>query len=78
MLAMTSFMLSRDDVHRIDKLLGRALVDDCIYRRLLYERDEQLFAEFEITYRAQSWLRDLPATSLYELARAVTPSFAHD
>ncbi len=78
MLSMTSFVLSSDEIQRLDKLLGTALVDDGIYRRLLFQRDETLFAEFEITDRTQSWLRNLPATSLYELAQAIIPTFASD
>jgi len=78
MLSMSSFVLSRDEIQHLDKLLGRALVDDGIYRRLLYQRDETLYDEFQLTDRMQSWLRNVPATSLNELARAIVPSFASD
>jgi len=78
MLSMSSFVLNRDEIQHLDKLLGRALVDDGIYRRLLYQRDESLYDEFELTDRMQSWLRNVPATSLNELAQAIVPSFASD
>jgi hypothetical protein len=78
MLSMSSFVLSRDEIQHLDKLLGRALVDDGIYRRLLYQRDETLYDEFELTDRMQLWLRNVSATSLNELAQAIVPSFASD
>jgi hypothetical protein len=78
MLSMSSFVLSNDEIQHFDKLLGTALVDDGIYRRLLLQRDESLFDEFQLTDRMQSWLRNVPATSLSELARAIVPSFASD
>jgi len=80
MLSMGSFDLSRDEVKHFDKLLGCALVDDGIYRRLLYQRDETLYEEFELTDRMQLWLRNTSATSLNELAQAFTPGpgFASD
>lgn len=78
MLSMSSFVLSRDEIQHLDRLLGTALVDDGIYRRLLLQRDETLFDEFELTDRMQMWLRNIPATSLNELAQAIIPSFASD
>ena len=78
MLSMSSFVLSVDEIQHLDKLLGTALVDDGIYRRLLLQRDETLFDEFELTDRMQMWLRNIPATSLNELAKAIVPSFAAD
>jgi len=80
MLSMGNFDLSRDEATHFDKLLGSALVDDGIYRRLLYQRDETLYAEFELTDRMQVWLRNTPATSLNELAQAFIPGpgFASD
>jgi hypothetical protein len=78
MLSMSSFVLSSDEIQHFDKLLGTALVDDGIYRRLLLQRDQTLFEEFQLTDRMQSWLRNVPATSLSELAKAIVPSFASD
>jgi len=78
MLSMSSFVLSNDEIQHFDKLLGTALVDDGIYRRLLLQRDESLFDEFHLTDRMQSWLRNVPATSLSDLAKAIVPSFASD
>lgn len=78
MLSMSSFVLSRDEIQHLDRLLGTALVDDGIYRRLVLQRDETLFDEFELTDRMQMWLRNIPATSLNELAQAIIPSFASD
>ncbi|HEC22147.1 MAG TPA: hypothetical protein ENI95_04430 [Chloroflexi bacterium] len=67
-------MLSAEEMHKIDKLLGAALVDQEVRRRLLRERDHDLLSEYKLTDETQAWLSTIQATSLMELARAIVPN----
>ena len=74
MLTGDRAMLSAEEMHKIDKLLGAALVDQEVRRRLLRERDHDLLSEYKLTDETQAWLSTIQATSLMELARAIVPN----
>ena len=62
------------DRKKLDQLLGAALLNPQICHRLIYERDQRLFEEYELAPETQVWLRNLKVCSLIELAEAVTVS----
>lgn len=57
--------------HKIDMLLGAALLNSDIQRRLVNDRDRNLLSEYQLADETQSWLSTIPANSLSELAAAV-------
>ncbi len=65
------YVLSAEERERLDALLGTALVDADVRRRLLDDRDDSLLVDFAIPEETQAWLRSLKVTSLTELAQAV-------
>ena len=65
------YVLSAEARERLDTLLGAALVDADVRRRLLDDHDESLLADFAIPEETRVWLRGLNAASLTELAQAV-------
>lgn len=64
-------ILSAEERERLDTLLGAALVDADVRRRLLDDRDDSLLADFAIPEETRMWLRGIEAASLTELAQAV-------
>lgn len=68
---MKRHVLTQSDRHALDNLMGVALLDADVRHRLVYERDNSLFAAFSISGETQNWLRGIQATSLVELARAI-------
>lgn len=62
---------SKEERKRLDNLMGLALLDEDISRRLLKDRDASLFAAFGLAQETQLWLRSIKATTLVEFAEAI-------
>ena len=62
---------SKEERKRLDNLMGLALLDEDICRRLLKDRDASLFAAFGLAQETQMWLRSINATTLVEFAEAI-------
>jgi hypothetical protein len=65
------YVMTKDERKRLDNLIGLALLDIDICRRLLDEHDETLYTAFRLSYPTQCWLQTLNASSLTELAEAI-------
>lgn len=64
-------MLSKDEMQRLDNLMGAALLDTDVRNRLVTERDETLFSAFGLSEPTRKWLRGIRARTLNELAQAI-------
>ncbi|HLV37002.1 MAG TPA: hypothetical protein VKY59_17895 [Spirillospora sp.] len=69
--AWWDYMRSKEERKRLDNLMGLALLDEDICRRLIKDRDPSLLAAFGLSQETQSWLRSIKATTLAELAEAI-------
>jgi hypothetical protein len=69
--AWWEYVLSKDEEHRLNNLVGLALLDEAVSKRLLVERDPALFKAFGLSDETQRWLRLIPATNLVEFAQAI-------
>lgn len=69
--AWWDYVLTKDEEQRLDHLMGLALLDEAICKKLLIERDPALLKAFGISDDTQRWLRTIPATSLVEFAQAI-------
>lgn len=69
------YVSSKDERKRLDHLLGMALLDESIRRRLIDERDESLFVAFGLSEATRQWIRRIDAVSLCDLAQAVIDTF---
>jgi len=69
--AWWDYMLSKDESRRLDNLMGVALLDEQMSQRLVADRDDTLLASFGLSKETRAWLRNVPATSLVELAQAI-------
>jgi hypothetical protein len=67
----TPQFVTTDELQKVDRLLGAALVSEDIRKRLLEQRDSSLFGEYMLTPETQAWLNAIPAISLKEFAEAV-------
>jgi hypothetical protein len=47
------------------------LLDEDMSQRLVTDRDDTLLASFGLSKETRTWLRNVPATSLVELAQAI-------
>ena len=63
--------LSAEDKHQIDTLMGEAILDTEICRRLIDERDDMLFEDYQLSEHAKQILRESPANTLPDLAQSV-------
>lgn len=72
MLIQERHFISAGEKQKLDRLFGLALLDKALCHRLVTERDRSLLAEFGISTETQNWLGVVPATSLMDLARAVS------
>jgi hypothetical protein len=61
----------RDEMQRLDNLMGVALLDEDVRHRLVKERDTSLLAAFGLSKETQKWLREVKAGTLAELAQAI-------
>ncbi len=66
-----AYVLSKEESKRLDNLMGLALLDEDICRRLLKDHDPSLFNAFGLSAETQAWLRSIKATTLTELAEAI-------
>ncbi|NDJ77871.1 MAG: hypothetical protein GYB65_16600 [Chloroflexi bacterium] len=64
-------VMDSDEKQRLDHLMGVALLDADIRDRLVNERDASLFTAFGLSQDTQTWLREIRAYSLIELAQAI-------
>lgn len=64
-------VLSKDEMQRLDNLMGAALLDTTVRTRLVTERDTDLFSAFGLSESTQEWLRGIRAGTLNELAQAI-------
>jgi hypothetical protein len=69
-------VFSREDLRRIDQLMGEALLDECLRQRLV--QDPSLFFEYGLSEGANFWLQGLRVNSLTELAQAITTKVRRD
>ncbi|RMF77862.1 MAG: hypothetical protein D6737_16500 [Chloroflexi bacterium] len=65
------YMLSQDEKHRLDHLMGLALINDDVGQRLLEDCDGSLLDAFELSEETRHRLRSIKASSLVELAQAL-------
>jgi len=65
-------VLSQDERKRLDNLVGVALLDADICKRLLGGNDDSLFSAFGISEETRQHLRSIEATTLVDLAKAIT------
>lgn len=56
---------------RLDCLVGQALIDPTICRRLLEDHDSSLFPTFGLSEQTQDWLSSTNVSTLQELAQAI-------
>lgn len=64
-------MTRKDEMQRLDNLMGVALLDEDVRHRLVKERDTSLLAAFGLSKETQAWLREVKAATLAELAQAI-------
>jgi len=64
-------VMNRDEKQRLDNLMGVALLDANVCDRLVNQRDTSLLTAFGLSQDTQSWLQDIRAHSLAELAQAI-------
>ncbi|MBC7810535.1 MAG: hypothetical protein H7175_05280 [Burkholderiales bacterium] len=69
--AWWDYVMTKEEKHRLDNLMGLALLDTDVCERLIYKRDESLLAAFGLSAETRTWLRKLEATSLVDLAQAI-------
>lgn len=72
--AWWDYVMSKDERRRLDNLMGVALLDENISHRLLKERDDSLFSAFGLSEETRTWLRNVKASTLVDLARAIVAS----
>jgi hypothetical protein len=65
------FLISQDEMKRVDRLMGNAMLDSALGHRLVHQRDGALLASFGLSLETQKWLRSIEATTLDELAAAI-------
>lgn len=65
------YVLSHSEHERLDNLIGLALLDSKICEQLVVRRDPGLLSSFGLSEQTQTWLRDVKATTLKDLAQAI-------
>ncbi len=65
--------LSRDEIRKLDRVFGRALLDTEVARRL-EQRDPDLLDEYGISDETRIWLQTLRYTTLSDLSKAIAVS----
>ncbi len=69
--AWWDYVLNQDEQKKLDNLLGLALLDADLCKRLLTGQDDALFEAFALSKETANWLRSIQAASLTELAEAI-------
>lgn len=70
--------MGKEEKRRLDHLMGTALLDERVCKRLVHERDASLLTSFGLSSETQSWLRTVEAQSLTELAQAIVDRTQND
>lgn len=65
------FLLSHEEKQRIDQMMGSALLDETLCRRLVNDRDTSVMSAFQLSVETQRWLCSIPASTLDEMAQAI-------
>jgi hypothetical protein len=65
------FLLNHEEKQRIDRMMGSALLDETLCRRLVRDRDTSVMSSFNLSAETQRWLCSIRATSLDEMAQAI-------
>lgn len=65
------YRLTDEEMRQIDKLMGRAMLDQRFCNRLLQQRDKSVFREYNLTPETQHWLGSIEACTLIEFAQAI-------
>ena len=65
------FLLNHDEKQRIDRMMGSALLDEKLCRRLVRDRDTSVMSAFNLSAETQRWLCSIRAESLDEMAQAI-------
>lgn len=65
------YVLSHSERERLDNLIGLALLDTKICEQLVVKRDNALLSAFGLSEQTLTWLRDVKATTLKDLAQAI-------
>ena len=68
---MRRYQPSREDRKQLDLLLGLALLDEQLSRRLVSQRDDSFLASFGLSAGFRRWLLGIEAASLEDLVRAI-------
>jgi len=69
--AWWEYVLNKDERQRLDQLLGLALLDQSICKRLLEQHDKSLFSRFGLSEATLNWIETIPAKNLTEFAKAI-------
>ena len=69
--AWWDYVRGNEESKRLDNLMGLALLDEDVCRRLLRDRDPALFAAFGLSAETQGWLSSIKAVTLVEMAEAI-------
>ena len=71
---MSSQYVSRlidEEREKLDRLVGAAMLDSAVYKRLISEQDSALFDEYELSRASRDLICTIDASSLTELAEAI-------
>lgn len=63
------YVMSKEERARLDNLMGIALLDDDVCKRLVTDRDDNLLRAFGLSEKTRNWLHGIQASSLTELAQ---------
>jgi hypothetical protein len=66
------YVLSKTEVQRLESLIGMALLDQSVCERLVNVRDDALLEAFDLSHETREWLRMIKASTLSELAEAIS------
>ena len=61
------YVMNKEERARLDSLMGIALLDDDVCKRLVNDRDDNLLEAFGLSEKTCNWLHAIQATSLTEL-----------
>jgi hypothetical protein len=70
-----NYVRNQDERRRLDHLLGVALLDENVRRRLVDSRDEALLTAFGLSESTKWWIVTLRANSLSDIAKEVAANF---
>ena len=62
---------NREEMKQIDTMLGVALLDTQVARRLVFHRDDSFLATFGLGENLRHWLMGIEAASLEDLVHAI-------